>query len=101
MKPSTALPAPTVFAPGPPSGNYSGDQWPLGANLTVTSPGWNHVGDVSVGTETTPPVGIDFSLAPGSAAIGESYKPGGVLPSWLPWWAVDAGAIPHQLPSWP
>jgi hypothetical protein len=82
-------------------GNYVGDQWPLTANETATDPIWNHVGDVSTGTETTQPVGIDFSLAPSSPAINYYYKINGALPSWLPWWAVDAGAIPHQLPSWP
>jgi hypothetical protein len=82
-------------------GGYSGDQYPLTANQTATSPGYNHVGDISIGTDTTPPIGIDFSLAPSSPAIGYSFKPGGVLPAYLPWWAVDAGAIPHQLPVWP
>lgn len=82
----------------PPGGNYSGDQYPLGVNKTVTDPGWNHVGDISVGTETSPPVGIDFSLSPTSPAINYHY--GSTLPTWLPWWAVDAGAIPHQLPTW-
>lgn len=98
----------TTFAGGtgdyfvwPTTANYAGDQWPLNANLTVTGPGWNHVGDVSVGDEVTPPVGIDFSLSPSSPAIGYHFTSGGAPPSYLPWWAVDAGAIPHQLPSWP
>jgi hypothetical protein len=84
-----------------PPNNSTGDTYPLGANKTNTSPGYNHVGDISVGSMTVPPNGIDFSLSPTSAAIGYHYSIGGMLPTWLPWWDVDAGAIPHQLPSWP
>ncbi len=49
-------------------------------NKENTNPLWTNVGNTSVGTETTPPVGADFTLQAGSPAIGyalsEPYLPG-------------------------
>jgi hypothetical protein len=65
-------------------------------NIESTSPGWVNVGTSSVGTETTPPVGTNFALAPGSAAIGK-----GLTKPYLPSSSVDIGACASALTTCP
>jgi parallel beta-helix repeat protein len=67
-----------------------------GANFTQIEPGWVDVGNESQGTETTPPVGVNFALAPGSAAIGA-----GIRASYLGGQSADLGACPHQATQCP
>lgn len=68
-------------------GVWNGDTLSATANKIGISPGWVAVGQTSPGTEMAPPVGTNFALAPGSAAIGY-----GLAESYLPASAVDAGA---------
>jgi parallel beta-helix repeat protein len=56
------------------------------------NPGWVDVGTSSPGTETTPPIGRNFALAPGSAAIGK-----GLTETYLPAQSVDLGACASAL----
>lgn len=90
-----------VYAPPIQIGG-TGDTYPLIENLLNTDPGWIGVGTTSPGFVYPPvayppqPTPLNFALKPGSKPIGY-----GMLKSYLPWWAVDAGAIPPQLGQWP
>jgi hypothetical protein len=75
---------------------FNGDSYPVPPNIESTSPGWVNVGTSSVGTETTPPVGTNFALAPGSKAIGA-----GLTEPYLPPQSVDVGACSSALTSCP
>ena len=65
-------------------------------NIESTNPGWVNVGTSSVGTETTPPVGANFALSPGSKAIGA-----GLREPYLPASSVDIGACASALTTCP
>jgi hypothetical protein len=67
-----------------------------GANFAQTEPGWVDVGNESMGTESTPPVGVNFALSPGSAAIGK-----GMRASYLSKQSVDLGACPSSVTQCP
>jgi hypothetical protein len=75
---------------------YNGDSFSASLNKTGTNPQWVNVGTTTVGTEVTPPVGVNFALGAGSPAIGY-----GLAKSYLPASAVDAGACSHALTSCP
>jgi hypothetical protein len=75
---------------------YNGDTYPVPPNLESTSTGWVNVGTTSVGTESTPPVGSNFALAPGSKAIGA-----GLAEPYLPPSSVDVGACASSLTTCP
>jgi hypothetical protein len=70
--------------------------YPVPPNLDNTSTGWVNVGTTSVGTESTPPVGSNFALAPGSKAIGA-----GLTEPYLPASSVDIGACASALTTCP
>jgi hypothetical protein len=74
----------------------NGDTFPVPPNIESTAPEWVDVGTSSVGTETTPPVEVNFALAPGSAAIGA-----GLTEPYLPASSVDLGACPSALTTCP
>ncbi len=74
----------------------NGDAYSCTSNKCKTSPGWVDVGTTSAGTETSPPGGANFALAPGSPAIGY-----GQMQSYLPAQAVDIGACSHTLTTCP
>jgi hypothetical protein len=74
----------------------NGDTYSATANQESTNPGWVNVGTISVGTETTPPVGTNFALSPGSKAIGA-----GLTEPYLPPQSVDVGACSSSLMSCP
>jgi hypothetical protein len=65
-------------------------------NLQEKAPDWVDVGSSSVGTDTTPPVGTNFALSPGSSAIGA-----GLTEPYLPSSSVDLGACPSELTTCP
>jgi hypothetical protein len=65
-------------------------------NLEHTSPGSVNAGTSSVGTDSTPAVGGNFALAPGSKAIGA-----GLTESYLPASSVDIGACASALTTCP
>jgi parallel beta-helix repeat protein len=67
-----------------------------GANFAQTNPGWVDVGDESEGSETTPPVGANFALMPGSAAIGK-----GLAARYLNAQSRDLGACPSSVTQCP
>jgi hypothetical protein len=69
------------------------------ANKKATSTGWIDVGNTSYGTDATPPVGANFALQGGSAAIG--YGTIAAPFNFLPSTAVDAGACHHSLATCP
>lgn len=71
---------------------FSGAVFSSAANKVATNPGWVDVGSTSPGTISTPPVGVNFSLSGGSAAIGY-----GVTHTYLSPEAADAGACSHLL----
>ena len=75
---------------------YNGDTFSTALNKTATNPAWVNVGNASVGTETTPPVGTNFALQASSPAIGY-----GLTESYLPAQSVDAGACAHTLATCP
>jgi hypothetical protein len=86
-----------IFGPNAPGCNSEihvdpGDSFSRAANKTNTDPMWEDVGSTSLGTETTPPVGINFALRPGSPAIGY-----GIKQPYLPAQSVDAGACSSSL----
>jgi len=72
------------------------DVYSVPPNLKNTLTGWVNVGTSSVGTESTPPVGSNFALAPGSKAIGA-----GLTEPYLPASSVDIGACASALTSCP
>jgi hypothetical protein len=75
---------------------FNGDTYNAPPNIESTDPGWADVGTSSVGTESTPPVGTNFALAPGSAAIGA-----GLVETYLPAQSVDLGACASALATCP
>jgi hypothetical protein len=75
---------------------FQADTYPAASNFESTSPGWVNVGTSSVGTESTPPVGTNFALAPGSKAIGA-----GLTEPYLPASSVDIGACASALTTCP
>jgi hypothetical protein len=70
----------------------NGDTYSATANKKSTAPHWVDVGTTSLGTESTPPVGANFALQPGSPAIGY-----GLTETFLPSQSVDAGACSSTL----
>jgi len=70
--------------------------YPVPPNMENTETGWVNVGTTSVGTESTPLVGSNFALAPGSKAIGA-----GLTESYLPPSSVDIGACASSLTTCP
>jgi hypothetical protein len=74
----------------------NGDTYSAPPNIESTTPGWVNVGTSSVGTESTPPNGVNFALAPGSKAIGA-----GLTEPYLPASSVDIGACSSSLTSCP
>jgi hypothetical protein len=60
-------------------------------NQSGTSPGFTNVGNSSAGNENTAPVGTNFALGSGSAAIGYGLTSVDGQ-TFLPAQAVDAGA---------
>jgi hypothetical protein len=74
----------------------NGDAYSCTSNKCKTSPGWVDVGTMSAGTETSPPGGANFALAPGSPAIGY-----GQMQGYLPAQAVDVGACSHTFTTCP
>jgi hypothetical protein len=75
---------------------FNGDTYPVPPNIESTAPEWVDVGTSSVGTESTPPVGSNFALAPGSKAIGA-----GLTEPYLPPSSVDIGACASALTTCP
>jgi hypothetical protein len=71
---------------------FNGDTYPVPPNITHTSTRWVNVGNTSVGTERTPPMGRNFALKPGSRAIGA-----GLTEPYLPASSIDLGACPSAL----
>jgi len=74
----------------------NGDAYSCTTNKCNTNPGWVDVGTTSAGTETSPPVGVNFALAAGSPAIGY-----GQTQSYLPTQSVDVGACSHAFATCP
>jgi hypothetical protein len=74
----------------------NGDTYSSPPNLENTSAGWVNVGTTSTGTESAPPVGSNFALAPGSKAIGA-----GLTKPYLPASSVDIGACASALTTCP
>ncbi len=78
---------------------FNGDAFPTAgahANLAQTNPLWVGVGNISQGTETTPPSGANFALAAGSPAIGK-----GLTAPYLSLQSVDIGACSHASAACP
>ena len=75
---------------------YSPDTYSSSSNKEATNPLWVNVGNTSVGTETTQPVGTNFSLQSDSPAIGY-----GLTETYLPSQSVDVGACAHTLATCP
>jgi hypothetical protein len=74
----------------------NGDNYSCSTNKCATDPKWVDVGTTSTGTETTPPVGVNFALGSGSPAIGAGQTPGYLSPQ-----AADIGACDHGLTTCP
>jgi parallel beta-helix repeat protein len=68
------------------------DTYSATANKKSTAPLWVDVGTTSLGTESAPPVGVNFALQSGSPAIGY-----GLTETFLPSQSVDAGACSSTL----
>jgi hypothetical protein len=89
----------SAFGQDPPTGEYAvynGATFSCTQNLCTTNPNWVNAGNMSVGTESTPPVGTNFALQSGSPAIGY-----GLTETYLSPQSVDAGACYHALDSCP
>jgi parallel beta-helix repeat protein len=71
---------------------FNGDKYSATANKESSAPLWVDVGTTTPGTESTPPVGANFALRPGSPAI--NY---GLTEPYLPPQSVDAGACSSTL----
>jgi parallel beta-helix repeat protein len=71
-------------------------QYSCASNKCATNPLWVNAGATSLGSETTPPVGANFTLQSGSPAIGY-----GLAEPYLPPQSTDAGACYHTLASCP
>ena len=74
----------------------NGDTYSSSANKQTTSPGWTAVGNISTGSETSQPSGVNFALQAGSQAIGY-----GLTETYLPATSVDAGACASALTTCP
>jgi serralysin len=74
----------------------NGDAYSCTSNKCKTIPGWVNVGTTAAGTETAPPVGVNFALATSSPAIGY-----GQTQSYLPPQSVDVGACSHTFATCP
>jgi hypothetical protein len=75
---------------------FNADTYSCSSNKCATSPQWVNVGNTSVGTEITPPVGANFALESTSPAIGYGLSEPYLSPQ-----SVDAGACYHTLSSCP
>lgn len=71
---------------------FNGDTYSAAKNKKNTPPLWVDVGSISPGTESTPPIGANFALQPGSPAIGY-----GLTTTYLPPQSADAGACSSAL----
>lgn len=76
--------------------NADAGQYSCSSNKCATSPGWVNVGNSSTGSDSTPPVGANFSLQSSSPAIGY-----GQTEPYLSSQAADAGACYHTLSACP
>jgi serralysin len=74
----------------------NGDSYSATTNKESTVPRWVDVGTSAVGIESTPPVGANFALEPGSPAIGY-----GLTQPYLAPQSVDAGACSSSLTTCP
>jgi parallel beta-helix repeat protein len=70
----------------------NGDSYSATSNKVSTNPMWVDVGNTSLGSESTPPVGANFALRPGSPAIGY-----GLTEPYLSQQSVDVGACSSKL----
>ncbi len=88
-----------AFGENAPTGEnpmFQSDTYSCTANKCATDPQWVNVGKTSTGTESTPPVGTNFALQPGSPAIGY-----GLRATYLPSSSVDAGACANVFKTCP
>jgi hypothetical protein len=75
---------------------YNGDVFSCATNKCGTNPGFVDAGSTSLGSTTSPPVGTNFALQPGSPAIGY-----GLVTSYLPPSSIDVGACSSVLMTCP
>jgi parallel beta-helix repeat protein len=78
---------------------FNGDYFPTKGpdqNFPQTNPLWKNVGNLSQGTETKAPRGVNFALLPGSPAIGK-----GLATSYMSSQSFDIGACPHTAATCP
>jgi hypothetical protein len=85
-----------VDAPTGENPMFQSDTYSCAINKCATNPRWANVGTTSTGTESTPPVGTNFALQPGSPAIGY-----GLTATYLPTSSVDVGACASSLKTCP